>query len=425
MNSRLDVKLFQTPRAQQFMNNVIEDLRQGRSVLLLIPVGHNLRPMWELVREELLRLEFHIGDIWLPGLASDQGVVAAISDALQVQWDSSESPRTLDNLFLSTQMPDIVYLEGFSELPTPERPAWAGFLYQWAEGNHRVADRGGISRSLFIVASAPEILPYLPNTDIHLAVYWWCGIPSALELQLLCRSEENGAKLTARSRWREHIIPSLAGGDIILANHLWDNIQLDTEELIGQLRVFAKERGWTTTILQKWGVADMDEDMPDSYEPASHGPPVRLRNLWAQGAIVWTQEYGFELHSAALLVLEQHEELSHRIWRGQAALLLPEIDALRLELCNCFTRHHGSDWPLLEPSRSPEENKAVRNNPLACQWGHLESLLRNCRILRSERNRLPLVRQARYIRNELAHYRPIDFSTFESICQEIRRSPSL
>lgn len=421
MSSRFDVKLFQTPRAQQFMNDVTEDLKQGRSVLLIIPAGHSLRPMWDLVREELLRLEFHIWDIWLPALAPNQGVVAAISDALQVRWDSSESPRTLDNLLLSAQLPDIVHLEGFSELPTPERPAWAGFLYQWAEANHRVADRGDISRSLFIFASAPEILPYLPNTDTHLAVYWWCGIPSALELQLLCRSEGNDASLTARSRWREHIIPSLAGGDIILASHLWDSIQLDTNELIGQLKVFAGERGWTKTSLHKWGVADLDGNIPDSQEPTFHGPPMRLRSLWAQGAIVWTQEYGFELHSAALLALEQHEELSHRIWRGQAPLLLPEIDALRLELCNYLTHNYGSDWPLFEPCRSPEEDEAVRNNPLACQWGHLEALLRNCRILRSERYRLPLVRQVRYIRNELAHYRPIDFSSFESVCQEIRR----
>jgi len=420
MSFHLDSGLFQTPRAQRFMSDVTEDLRQGRSVLLIIPAGHNLSSMWQLLREGLLRLEFHVEDIWLPGLSVEQGVVAALSDTLQIQWVSSESPRILDNLLLSDRLPDIMHLEGFSELSIPERSAWSSFLYHWAEANHRVADRGGISRSLFIVASAPEILPYLPNTDIHLAVYWWCGIPSALELQLLCRSEGNGTNLSARSRWREHIIPSLACGDIALASHLWDHIYSDTKELGNQLRLFAGERGWTTNILRKLGVANMDGNMPDSQEPAFYGPPIRLRNLWAQGVIVWTQEYGFEFHSAALLVLEQHEELSHRIWRGQAPLLLPEIDALRLELCSYLTRHYGSDWPLLEPCRSPEEDKAVRNNPLACQWGHLELLLRKCNLLRSESHRLSLVRQVREIRNELAHYRPINFSTFESVWMKMK-----
>lgn len=40
------------------------------------------------------------------------------------------------------------------------------------------------------------------------------------------------------------------------------------------------------------------------------------------------------------------EDIDHRLWRGQAALLLPFLDSIRLDLCAELTSLHGRDWPI-------------------------------------------------------------------------------
>ncbi len=195
------------------MNDVTEDLRQGRSVLLIIPDGHNLSAMWGLLREELLRLEFHIEDIWLPGLSVDQGVAVALGDALRIQWDSSENPRTLDNLLLSAQLPDIVHLEGFSELSALKCSAWASFSYQWAEANHRVADRGDTSSGGEPSADAPVQARNADKTEKKITALIIDLLPGGLT-DLTCAMDASGSSGHAfTSLWyTERTTTAISGG---------------------------------------------------------------------------------------------------------------------------------------------------------------------------------------------------------------------
>jgi hypothetical protein len=48
-------------------------------------------------------------------------------------------------------------------------------------------------------------------------------------------------------------------------------------------------------------------------------------------------------------------------------------------------------------------------------------LLKHGAFLRAERHWLPLAAIARYVRNEIAHYRPITFRDFEGIWREMER----
>ena len=47
-------------------------------------------------------------------------------------------------------------------------------------------------------------------------------MPSALEMQLLCRSLSITELGVAEDRWRESLLPSLVGNDIALASHVCD-----------------------------------------------------------------------------------------------------------------------------------------------------------------------------------------------------------
>jgi hypothetical protein len=133
-----------------------------------------------------------------------------------------------------------------------------------------------------------------------------------------------------------------------------------------------------------------------------------------------TPENGMRVSPAALTVLGEWQQLEHLIWRGQAALLWPLIDELRLSICEELTRAYGSNWPLEWNSPVSEEvSQAVNNDPMATEWGHLLNAVRNGRNHR-EHHRLGLITLAWRLRNQLAHYKPVSFQEYESLVAQLR-----
>ncbi len=252
-----------------------------------------------------------------------------------------------------------------------------------------------------------------------MAVQWWGAFPSTLETHLLCRLEGEDQPWDARARWREHLLASLAGSDLRLIDFLWNDLELGMDMLLQRLAAFAADQGWRDAELRDWGATELiGRSLPIPLR-RNWSPPAWMHSLWAHGAVCATLERGLELHSAALVVLGRVDQIKHRIWRGQAELLLPLIDHIRLTLCNVLTEAYGDGWPCRwrEPE-SEKEKREVLEDPLACGLGHLELLLK-VTALRAYQHWGPLVSRTRWIRNELAHYRTIPFADFEHLLKEV------
>jgi len=423
MNIPFTVALFQIPSVQRFLNTLADELANRRSLLVLLPVGVDPAEVWSTLRTELCRRDFWFEEVSLRNLTENHAPIAAVSKALNVHWPTPDTSRTIANLMAAGDLPDVVQLEDLDRLPDTACRDWLNFLTQWAQSSQGVADRGCTPTALCMIVPAVAVLPQVPESGVHLGIHWWWGFPSALEIHLLCRLDGESDDWDASARWREHLLPALAGSDVSLAEYLWDDLHLDVEHLVRRLNAFAQQQGWETRTLQTWGSEEIAA--VSSHDQRHHmlSPPAQWRTLWAHGALNWTLEYGLELHTAALAALGRDEELRHRVWRGQAELLLPLIDQMRLTVCDDLTHSYGRDWPVRwNRPASPEEDAAVRNSPLACQWGYLEWLLKNCAHLRSERRWIPLVSLARWIRNEMAHYRPVTFRDFEGFWYEVERA---
>jgi len=417
---------YQTSSVRGLVDRIVSDLASRRSVLVLVPSGIHLDSLWAAVRSRLSTLGYWTPELSLTDLQGSRSTVSSLGKALAVEWPSPEVPRTVANLVTVDDLPDVLRLGGFERLPEVARRDWSEFLGRWALASKAVADRGRLPTALCLITSADALLPCIPipESDVYLAIHWWWGFPSALEVRTLCRLAGEGGEWDAKMRWREHILPSLAGNDLTLVEYLWDALHLSVEELTPHLRSFAWHRGWEAKTLRGWGAEALTDSSSYGHDRQTI-PPVHLRTLWTHGALCWTLEYGLELHTAAMTILGRNEGVEHRLWRGQAELLLPLIDHMRLIVCTALIRSHGHDWPVRYglPS-SQEEKAAVKDSPLACQWGYLKQSLTDCLHPRSERHWLPLVRQARWIRNEIAHYRPVTFQDFEGLWQEVKRIAS-
>ena len=423
MSLELSTYLLQMPTVRHLLDQIQNDLRHGRSVLGLFPEGIDAGWIRSVLWDGLGHSDLHIREILISQL-DVQTPAAALGQALGVDWGVSTTPRTVENLLTQADLPEILFLDGFDELAEEDRDQWLQFILQWAQvcqGRHFTDEVSTeIPPVLCLLAQASQVPYELPFTNVLLSIRVWRGIPTTLEMRLLCRlaSEHNTGPL---SRWKEHTIPAIAGSDIDLADYLWAQEYRDRDELTDLLRAYGQQRGWDQMELEDWPLHSHPRNSTVWQE--DWALPSPLHRIWARGMVHWTPEYGLERHSAVLALLDQKETLDHRLWRGQAGFLLPEIDEIRLVLCTHLNRSYGLNWPYKWQEPETEiECREVRRTPFACQWGHLEYLLQKCPNIQIEQRWLPLVHHSRQLRNAVAHYRPITLKDYEKFSRAVEHA---
>src|SRR5690554_1954809 len=112
--------------------------------------------------------------------------------------------------------------------------------------------------------------------------------------------------------------------------------------------------------------------------------------------------------------MDAGEQILNKIWQGQLSLLLPLVDMVRVAVCDRLTDQYGQVWPFWAAPRESEEREQVKENPRACQLGHLECILIKRPAFSTESEWLAMIKTARHIRNELAHYRPVKYEDYRA-----------
>ena len=412
----LITQLYRLPSVRQFLERIVNDLAQGKSVLVILPDGVSQSDLFDFLRTEVGARDLSYREVELPEFESPADPVVMLGEILDVPWEGEHTPRTAANLLATESLPDVVLLEGLEDVTHIGVSMWLQMLVRWAEACEMQRNQGVPLASLCLVAPAARVLGCLPETRILLALHWWWGFPSALETSSLCRADGWTDSEIKLSCWRESLLTSIVGTDVNLILDLWDKSHVDHATLLDHLRLCADARGWEPVLLEQWELERVRIIIEEPSPVASLAPPLAVRTSWAHGALSWTPEFGLELSTAALAELGMVDEVLHRVWRGQVGLLLPRLDCYRLSLCQYLTKSYGHDWPTRWLSPESEiETQAVRQNPAACQFGHLLQVFEYGQLRRSDRYLRECVRRARNIRNEIAHFRPVVFNDFASL----------
>jgi hypothetical protein len=423
---RLHDRLFRLPSAQRLLTALCDDAGMRTSLALLLPGYAPAEPARLALLDALYARGFLVETVDARATL-DGGPLAALDAALRPAWPSLKTPRSLANLLRCPDLPDVILIENVERLPAAAARPWLEFVARWAQAAHAQAALPDLPAppALALALPAATVLeqPFESGAQLNVRVWW--GVPSALELRLLCRELGEGDDHAARAaqQWREHVVPALAGPDAELFVALWDCAHAGYEELNGLLRAYGARRGWTAAALERWGARSFLAHPLGGENGSTDAPTGAARVLWAQGALWNMPEFGRELHPAALAVLDEQRALQHRVWRGQAALLLPVLDDARMALCLRLTDAYGRDWPVrwIAPSK-PDEELAVREDPLACEWLHAENVLREAPEMRPEWRWLQVAIRARRLRNALAHGKPVTLAEYELLLQEIGRA---
>lgn len=401
----LSSELWRLPGARQFLHRVAMDLRAGISQIVLLPPYGDPASFRAYLNDYLDRMcDLQVGhlDIKTTGCKP-------LFDWLREDYANSRiTPSYLENLVESPEIPDVILIENLGYLPIDQRQAWLDDIARWANA----CKVTGSEHSLIVIETAPVVLSLdLPSLEVHLVFRLWTGIPSVVEARLLYRL--TGQDVDARMQWREYLLASLAGNDVLLAEELWDAV-LQTDEVIEDvLLIYGKNRGWSANQIlpriQDWHPKPPGLDL--SMSPKEVG-----FILVGQGLTVYTPEYGEEIHSAALAILGRKSEILHRIWRAQAALMLPLVDDFRLRICTYMVTRYGEDWAVIDrkhlpsPLDFPDLDKYFSHlSPQSWekrQWGKS-------------------IKQIKEIRDRLAHYHPVHCDFFFDLWREVNQVHSM
>lgn len=401
------------PQVQGVMRNLTEELAQRRSLIILLPKPVDENEISEHIWRELIRRDLWVEEISVAEWEYDQDPLLALLNCLNWPGEAGET-SALGGL------PQVLLLSGLDQLPTPQVRSVLEAIRWWAGKSH-AGELPMAAVALLVISRWTSSFPGIPGEDVRLAVFWWWGIPTALEMQILCRWANGTRPQDLVSRWRENVLPAICGNDWKLGEFLWDKVHLEGQALIAALRQYANERGWTKELLDELSLGILLNNHNDYASISSPAASQEYLPLWSEGLLQWTPEYGVEVHSAALAALGREDDIYHRVWRGQVNWILPMVDRIRLHMVNCISERLGPDWPL-RWDRPPDdgEYEALTKNCFSIQWGYLYQCLSKIRQLSFFRHWVPLAREAQTIRNHLAHYRPVDFIQLRSFWQRVQ-----
>ncbi|MBP7892766.1 MAG: hypothetical protein KA063_04435 [Firmicutes bacterium] len=317
--------------------------------------------------------------------------------------------------------------------------ACAELLREWSQVSRRECKASGICDSTLLMTCDPGITTMLEG-DANVRIHWYWGFTSTLALALVGQAAADDMGLPAEAvSWMKSAGAELAGTDVGLLDLLcrsWPvrlnstdagdgagygrtcGVGSDRGVLMQLLREYAVGRGWTRSWLEEH-MLDRTRYRPGARPrlarppaPSAPAPGMGMSNgpgngldLFREGALDWDPDRGTLLHSAAQALLGDVEDINHRIWAGQARLLVPILDGERLEMCK-YLEANVKDWV----------NYCTSSNqsPLDAEFSEMYEYLKRLSTpaFASVHSRARFLRDAR---NDLAHGTALNWDVFRSV----------
>ena len=342
---KLEQLVYSLPSTRAFIDDAIGNGVGSDATIVLLPDNLSREMVGRLIRNRLTMRKLSIRELFDPGELSP---VTASAEAMEVIWPSDSTRRNVSNLLRSEDLPEVFYVHRFPTGSPAHREQWSQFILDWVRESRTLRGSGGAATpSLCILAKLRDFGFQLPEAEPGLTIRWWWGFPSVLELKLACRmaNQLTGDGLEAADRWREYVLPGLVGSDVQLGEHMWSEITEVTDRAVKGLAEYWESLEQTDFVQSIGDVLNLVK-ADDGVYKIGQALPYDLRQLWASGGLIYTPEYGLEVHPGLLAYKGRYAEVNHRLWRGQSELLLPVLNEMRLRICENMTDTYGSDWPI-------------------------------------------------------------------------------
>lgn len=377
------------PSVKRFLTLIVDDLAEGRSVIVLLPPGIGCEQVEYLLEEEMFRR----------GLSYEVDFDDRLARALALPGSELDEPE---------YQPDVFVVKPDCE-DEKERLGILARIRDRSQQAQAASNGRNLSRILLIVQGS-GFVQHLPPTDLYLSHRWWWGFPSELEVRLLWRLLSHTDD--AQSIWVECVGAAFGAGDLALAAFLMIDTPTSMKLIPEALAQFARQNDIATVDPTIDGNL-VARSMPGDLEM----PPPAALTGWVAGQWVFTYEHGLEEHPAALAAKGNIQQLGHRLWRSQLQVLLPRIDRTRISICRSLTDDVGPIWfKVMGAPLEDRELKRLEINSFDAELGYLLSVVgERSRSFPKYRGWMEVLRDSWDARNTLAHYQPLDFPSFQKL----------
>lgn len=288
-----DSPFWNMPGPTGFIRGVLASIREGRSVVLLLPA----RALSGL-DEALATAIREVRPVEICDATAGHFPAQALFERF---WPDAPAAtvRNARNLMTCEEVQGrLLWLVGLTE----ERwPPWRDFLVEYEQACRSVPQ---FYRTLFVVPLIGPLALTPPSAEVCMACHEWRDCVSEMDMLLFCALSLQESPLpTLVRKLTAAVVAELALWDPAAAEALllagpWSCLS-PLEVLIGN----AREKGWTPQTPVSWEEG--------TAEPTDHGNRV---------------------HSALLAVRGEEAEISRRVWAGLVQVLLPLIEERRLTL---------------------------------------------------------------------------------------------
>ncbi|MBZ0114624.1 MAG: hypothetical protein K8J08_19335 [Thermoanaerobaculia bacterium] len=384
----------------------------GRSVVVPVATESTGSRLGHAIRAAL-----EVGSLDLQVIDLGSGTAAPAVEVVAREIGMEERPEDLSHLAEWARealgIPHVLELDGLDTLSDEGREEWLEFVGKWSS-TVRTRGDGRPPRPAFLLRSFAPLKVDSRATGPRLLVRRAWALVTASERFRLVESAgiDRPEEEMPRQGWRQHVLPPLLAGDLDLAEVLWDRLGT-LSEVLEALQNAAAQRGWSAERATVW-LNDLVSRQGQSAVGTGFDEDG-LARFWAEGLGDLTRDEGFQISSALFAQAGARAEIKHRYWSGQVSLLLPFLDRFRLRLCRELTDALGADWVTLVPPLLEEEHRERLSDPLATEFGHIEEAISGALELRRFQHLLPLLRDVRWTRNEIAHYRPISYGFYREL----------
>ena len=350
------MEIWNLPGPSRYLATVERSLRDGASVVLrfpgYVPTG--------------LRAAVHglLGDYWhwatvepdavieSPGGGFDvRGLCERFAPRLSVLARVTPADVCGDNEFQRR----LIWVDG---VHNNNRRGWLSFLEVYAQASRAVPT---LERTRF-VALVDGALSTRVTPDIGLAVHDWRDVVDEVDVLVFADRGLRDRGITGKERLLlATTVARVAAWDCVIAAALRGEAAEVILDPCDTLRSLARERGWTRETRVDWGSG--------------------------------TASGSGSMH-AALAAVREPREIQRRVWSAQAAVLLPEVESVRLDI----VREHR--FQIADNLRRTGEG----TDPEEMEIGDLVRVFGRPGFDRQAGSRM---RQLREIRNTLAHCQPL------------------
>ena len=293
------MEIWKLPGPSRYVETIERSLRDGASVVLRFPSG--------VPGGFKATVQAALGDYWQwATVESDAVVESPRGESLLRGLCQRFAPRLLPVVRVTVAdlceeeefQRRIIWIDG---LHSTDCSGWLSFLAAYARASQAVPM---LERTRFVA-----LVDGGPSTrvigDICLAVHDWRDVIDELDLLVFADSRLRERGVDGKERLLlATTVARVAAWDFVVAATLREEppeVILDPSDALCSL---ARERGWTSETRPEWGIGT------DSGSGSMH---------------------------AALAAIKEPREIQRRVWSAQTAVLLPEIEAVRLDIVR---EHH-------------------------------------------------------------------------------------